>query len=194
MDKIRLTCTEHGETHFIGRELIQGWIIPDLTELGRKQMQEFASSIIDTPQAIFYSDLNHCKQTVSILIDRFPNTPAFIDWRLRERSFGLLEDVRDNTIDWRIFDEIPPDKSYFGIEPKNHVRERVKAFMRDLAFTGITNAVVISHGGVLNQFKQVLGLDNIRINQSNSASFDIEYSFDNPELKAGDIPKWRTNV
>jgi len=194
MDSVRLTCVRHGETRHNIEGIIQGWIGSELTELGHKQAKEFADSISETPQVIFYSDLNRAKQTVDALIAKFPDVPIFADWRLRESSFGLLEGTSGKDIDWQALFDVPPDEGLFGSEPVNHLQERVKSFMRDVALIGVSHAVVITHGGTLNQFKFILDKNHAYTRHANTESFDIEYSFDNPNLKPGKIPKWSINA
>lgn len=194
MDRVRLTCVRHGETQHNINDMVQGWIGSELTQNGHKQAQEFADNFSETPQAIFYSDLNRTKQTVAALIDKFPNVPVFPDWRLRERSFGTLEGNHRKNIDWEALFSTAPDKSHLGVEPEAHLQERIKSFMRDMALFDISHAVVVTHGGVLNRFKLILNPDHVMRKHANTESFDIEYSFDNPKLKLGKIPKWSINA
>jgi broad specificity phosphatase PhoE len=170
--------------------MVQGWIGSELTENGHKQAKEFAENFSEIPQAIFYSDLNRTKQTVAALIEKFPNVPVFPDWRLRERSFGKLEGDHRDSVDWDIFYNTPPDESPSGAEPEAHLQERVKAFMRDVGLLNISHAVVVTHGGVLNRFKFILEPNHVKTKFANTGAFDIEYSFDDPRLKPGPIPKW----
>lgn len=190
MDHIRLTCVRHGETHHNINDMVQGWIGSELTEIGHRQAKEFADNFNEVPQAIFYSDLNRTKQTVAALIDKFPNVPVFPDWRLRERSFGKLEGNHRQDIDWDDFFNTPNNESYSGAEPEAHLQERIKSFMRDMSLFDISHAVIVTHGGVLNRFKLILNPDHVIRKHANTESFDIEYSFDNPRIKSGPIPKW----
>jgi len=193
MTDVRLTCVRHGETRHNIKGIIQGWIGSELTEHGHQQAQEFADNFNEKPQAIFYSDLNRTKQTVAALIIKYPDIPVFADWRLRERSYGSLEGTSRDTVDWKSFFNTHPDESLFGSEPENHIRERVKSFMRDMAYHNISHAIVVTHGGTLNQFKYILNPNHTRIKHANTESFDIEYSFNNPRIKAGSIPRWNIN-
>jgi|GEM_PF-1277262 len=190
MDRIRLTCVRHGETRHNIDDMVQGWIGSELTNKGHEQAQEFAKNYRETPQAIFYSDLNRTKQTVAALIDKFPDVPVFADWRLRERSFGSLEGTSSKNIDWEAFFDVSPDESHLGVEPEAHLHERVKSFMRDMALFDISHAVVVTHGGILNRIKYILDPNHNFRKHANTESFDIEYSFDNPRLKPEPIPKW----
>lgn len=190
MKSIRITCVRHGETTHNLKHIIQGWIGSNLTELGHKQAHDFAKQYNKTPEAIFYSDLSRAKQTVEPLLNKFPDIPSFADWRLRERSFGTIEGRMSADIDWEALSQTPPDESWSGIEPRNHVGERVKSFMRDLELLGISHALVITHGGILNQIKRTLDPNHTKAHHANLESCEFEYSFDNPLLRPGKIPKW----
>lgn len=190
MGRVRLTCVRHGETRHNIDNMVQGWIGSELTDNGHRQAREFANNYSEIPQAIFYSDLNRTKQTVAALIEKYPDVPVFPDWRLRERSFGLLEGSHRKNIDWDTLFNASPSESHLGVEPEAHLHERVKSFMRDLALFDISHAVVVTHGGILNRIKYILDPNHNFRKYANTELFDIEYSFDNPSLKPGPIPKW----
>jgi len=192
MDRVRLTCVRHGETIHNIEGRVQGWQGSELTKLGHKQAEDFAENYKEIPQAIFYSDLNRVKQTVDALIAKFPDVPSFPDWRLRERSFGTLENRKSKDIDWDSFWNLDSAKSHHDAEPEAHLRERVKSFLRDVELTGVSYAVVVSHGGVLNKIKHILEpkSDETHVQYAHADSFDIEYSFDNPNLYPKPAPKW----
>jgi len=190
---MKLICIRHGETHHNAKNITQGWYNSELSELGKKQVQEFVDSINDKPQAIFYSDLLRCRQTAGILLKKFPDIPAFADWRLRERSFGTLENNVNTDVDWNALYSISPDTSAYQAEPDNHFIERVRSFMRDMKFLGISEAVVVTHGGVINRFKKVLNPDHTFEKHDNAKSYVIEYSIDDERLIAKPVPEWSIN-
>ena len=193
MKKVRLTCVRHGQSKHNVQNLIQGWVGSELTELGHKQVQKFAESYIEKPQVIFYSDLNRCRQSVEYITSKYPDIPALADWRLRERSFGKFEGGNKNVIDWDTLTDHDPAKSHRGIEPRNLMGERLKSFLRDLALLDISYALVVTHGGVLNQLKFILDPEHTWTKHVNAESIDIEYSLDDPRIKAGPIPEWSTS-
>jgi probable phosphoglycerate mutase len=197
MVKVRLTCIRHGETHHNRNGVVQGWIGADLTDLGHQQAHEFADRIINEPDVIFYSDLSRCQQTAAPIIAKFPKALAVADWRLRERSYGSIEGKSTKDVDWESFQSATLHESPLGAEPVGHVQERIKSFLRDTALLNVSNAIVITHGGVLNQLSFLFDPENTDIQYSqygNAESLDIEYSLDDPRLRPSPIPKWSAHV
>ncbi|MEI6054015.1 MAG: histidine phosphatase family protein [Candidatus Saccharibacteria bacterium] len=190
MNNIKLICIRHGETIHNSKNITQGWYQSELSEVGKKQVQECVDSINEVPQAIFYSDLLRCRQTTDILLKKFPDVSAFADWRLRERSFGALENKVNKDVDWNSLYSMPPDTSPYQSEPDNHFIERVRSFMRDMRFFGITEAVVVTHGGVINRFKKILNSDHSFEKHENAKVYIIEYSLDDTKLVAKPVPEW----
>lgn len=87
-----LHLVRHGQTTWNAAGRIQGQKDSPLSELGRTQAEAVAAALAKRPLAALYaSDLTRTRDTVAPLAARLGLAPTF-DPRLRERSYGELED------------------------------------------------------------------------------------------------------
>lgn len=179
---MKLYFVRHGQSTMNQDDLISGWASdPELTERGREQTviagQELRDRDID---AIFASDLKRVYQTALIIRDQIdPELPIFVDWLLRERWHGDMEDqpwTADN------FKKIAGgDKDYaelHNIETDN-LTNRARTFLNNLNLLPfeLQNVVVATSGGIMTEVAKM----------ANKSGAKIE--FQNTEINEYDLDK-----
>jgi len=96
----RIYLIRHARTVWNDERRIQGWADIEPYEEAKRIFLDKVRAIKDKPSAIFTSDLNRAIISAQLIREIYPETPIFIDWRLRERNMGDLEglfytDIRD---------------------------------------------------------------------------------------------------
>ena len=157
---IDLWLVRHGETDF-NRELrFQGHLDAPLNALGLRQAQRLGEHLAaQVPHPLWVSDLLRTRQTAAPLAAQW-QAQAVPDALWREQSFGVIEgltldEVREHhpqvVQGWRRHD---PDFAPEGGESRNQFHARVMQAVQTLVAQssqqGWSNAVVVSHGGVLD--------------------------------------------
>lgn len=82
----------HAETTDNKREIFSGWRDPKLTLKGLEQAQEIAEQLKrEKISYAFTSHLRRARETLEIILETHKDVPVFIDDRLIERCYGLLQ-------------------------------------------------------------------------------------------------------
>ena len=82
----------HAETTDNANAIFSGWRDPDLTQKGVKQAQAVAEQLKQEKIDIaFTSHLKRARRTLNIVLEEHPDVPVFVDDRLIERCYGLLQ-------------------------------------------------------------------------------------------------------
>jgi 2,3-bisphosphoglycerate-dependent phosphoglycerate mutase len=88
----KLFVFRHAETTDNKRQIFSGWRDPKLTLKGLSQAREVAEQLRrEKIDYAFTSHLNRAKETLDIVIKTHHDVPVFIDDRLIERCYGLLQ-------------------------------------------------------------------------------------------------------
>ena len=82
----------HAETTDNSNQVFSGWRDPDLTPKGNFQAQEVAQQLEhEKIDYAFTSHLSRAKRTLEIVLKPHVNVPIFVDDRLIERCYGMLQ-------------------------------------------------------------------------------------------------------
>jgi 2,3-bisphosphoglycerate-dependent phosphoglycerate mutase len=82
----------HAETTDNSNDVFSGWRDPDLTSKGLLQAQEIAQQLEQEKiDYAFTSHLLRAQRTLDIVLKLHPKVPVFIDDRLIERCYGMLQ-------------------------------------------------------------------------------------------------------
>jgi len=82
----------HAETTDNSRGIFSGWRDPQLTLKGLLQAQGIAAQLRgEKIDYAFTSHLKRARETLEIVLEKHPNIPVFMDDRLIERCYGLLQ-------------------------------------------------------------------------------------------------------
>jgi 2,3-bisphosphoglycerate-dependent phosphoglycerate mutase len=88
----KLFVFRHAETTDNKREIFSGWRDPKLTLKGLEQAQEIAEQLKQEKITYaFTSHLKRARETLKIVLETHKDVPVFIDDRLIERCYGLLQ-------------------------------------------------------------------------------------------------------
>jgi 2,3-bisphosphoglycerate-dependent phosphoglycerate mutase len=88
----KLFVFRHAETTDNRRNIFSGWRDPKLTSRGLRQAQEVAEQLRQEKiDYAFTSHLGRARKTLEIVLELHPDVPVFIDDRLIERCYGLLQ-------------------------------------------------------------------------------------------------------
>jgi broad specificity phosphatase PhoE len=143
----------HGEAETNIRGIIisdpqKGTIEYGLTDRGRNAVRESLKSLSPAAEYIIVaSDFLRTKETAEIAKDFLKADTLIIDERLRERFFGKYEDGPDDHYDaiWQ-GDEKNPEAANNGVEPANHLMERVTAVVSDMEHKYLDKSIIlVSH-------------------------------------------------
>ncbi len=110
----------HAETTDNRDSIFSGWRNPDLTPKGFLQAEEVAQQLShEKIDYAFTSHLQRVRKTLNIVLKQHPGVPVFIDDRLVERCYGMLQgknkvEVASENPEWfakvhRGYDFPPPD-------------------------------------------------------------------------------------
>ena len=166
---MRLLLVRHGETVWNAARRLQGAVDVPLSELGRKQASQLASSLRNKKIDVIYSsDLVRAHETAEIL-NRTLNAPIRLDPRLREQAKGIWEGLTWTEIEaqyaievkrWQANRDDPPE----GAEGVSMVAKRIQAAFSDIRAAHHKDdcALVVSHGMALRTLICVaLGIDPV---------------------------------
>ena len=173
-----VTLIRHGETADNAAGIIQGWKDPGLNDNGKEQVRRAAHKIIPEQGIIFSSDLLRARESAAIIREVFAlkDFPYYIDWRLRERSFGTLEGEPRDVEKMDLLFTGDPKAELYGSESEQAFSDRVWSFVQDLRLVKAENIYVVAHGGVLNRFGYLLDSSHGHIKHPNAAviTYDID--------------------
>ena len=151
---MRIFLIRHGETVANSEKRYLGYTDSPLTYAGLKQAKELAVRLLPhNLESIFHSDLSRAKITAMPLIKRLA-VPVFIDSRLRELSFGLIEGLDYNQAieayakDMKEWYDDFEHKAPPGGETLTAMRNRVYEFLGELVEMSFRAVAIFTHGGV----------------------------------------------
>jgi broad specificity phosphatase PhoE len=160
----KLFVFRHAETFDNSRGVFSGWRDSELTLKGLAQAQEIAEQLkryrIDYA---FTSHLRRAQKTLEIALETHPSVPVFIDDRLIERCYGLLQGkskrkVAHENPEWyaqihRGYDFAPPEG-----ESLRMVEKRVLSFLeqlKDWLGQNPGNVAISCHGNSIRPIRRV---------------------------------------
>jgi len=145
---MKITFIRHGQTNYNLKDLCNGKPNPKvkLTALGKEQATKAAKLLKNEKfEVIFVSALYRSSQTARI-INAKHGVPVIKDKRLNDRSMGVFEN-RPATLFYTWRDK---QKNLWTCRPRGgetyeEMKKRFALFMKDLAKTGYTNVLVVTH-------------------------------------------------
>jgi 2,3-bisphosphoglycerate-dependent phosphoglycerate mutase len=160
----RLFVFRHAETTDNSRGIFSGWRDPEITLKGLSQAEEIAEQLrrfkIDYA---FTSHLKRARKTLEIVLETHPAVPVFMDDRLIERCYGLLQGKSKRKVayerpEWfakihRGYDFPPPEG-----ESLRMVEKRTLPFLEQLENwlrQNPGNAAISCHGNSLRPIRRV---------------------------------------
>jgi 2,3-bisphosphoglycerate-dependent phosphoglycerate mutase len=160
----KLFVFRHAETTDNARQIFSGWRDPKLTSKGLEQAQEIADQLKQEKiNCAFTSHLERARKTLEIVLETHPNVPVFIDDRLIERCYGLLQGkskrkVAEERPEWfakvhRGYDFPPPEG-----ESLKMVEQRTLPFLAQLEAwlrQNRGNVAISCHGNSLRPIRRV---------------------------------------
>ena len=160
----KLFVFRHAETTDNKRHIFSGWRNPKLTKKGLKQAQEIADQLRNERiDYAFTSHLTRAKDTLKIVLENHPDVQVFVDDRLIERCYGLLQGksktkIAEESPEWfakvhRGYDFPPPEG-----ESLKMVEKRTIPFLIQLGewLTQNKGNVAIScHGNSLRPIRRI---------------------------------------
>jgi broad specificity phosphatase PhoE len=150
---IELVFETHCTTKDNENGIATGWLPGRLSPAGREQAIDLGRRRNgDKFQAIFSSDLSRAVETVDLAFgDRIP---VFLDWRLRECDYGLLNG--HPTAALRRFDHL--DEPYPAGESFTQAIRRIGRFLDDLAWRwSASRILVVGHTTTRWAFDHFIG-------------------------------------
>ncbi len=160
----KLFVFRHAETTDNRRQIFSGWRDPKLTSKGLGQAQEIAEQLKqETINYAFTSHLKRARKTLEIVLQTHPHVPVFIDDRLIERCYGLLQGkskrkIAEERPEWfaqvhRGYDFPPPEgESLKMVENRTlPFLEQLEAWLRQ----NRGNIAISCHGNSLRPIRRV---------------------------------------
>lgn len=165
---MKIYLARHGETIENVAGIYQGHLPGQLTTRGISQVETLSSKLEGVHfDYVICSDLQRCKDTVSILTGHLPSLPAtiFTD-KLRERNWG--------TITGRKIADIPMGLSN-NAESLKAMRERARQFLVDLKKKYPNKRVlIVSHGMFCRYLEaQITNIDVANISTIGNAEYRV---------------------
>jgi len=160
----KLFVFRHAETTDNSRGIFSGWRDPELTPKGLSQANEISDQLNrEKIDYAFTSHLKRARKTLEIVLEPHQKIPVFIDDRLIERCYGLLQGkskkrLAEEKPEWfakihRGYDFPPP-----GGESLKMVEERTLPFIEQLEKwlkTSQGNVAISCHGNSLRPIRRV---------------------------------------
>jgi 2,3-bisphosphoglycerate-dependent phosphoglycerate mutase len=169
----KLFVFRHAETFDNRRGIFSGWRDSELTSKGLAQAQKLAEQLKEYRiDYAFTSHLKRARKTLEIVLEAHPAVPIFIDDRLIERCYGLLQgkskkNVAHEDPEWyaqihRGYELVPPNG-----ESLRMVEQRVLSFLKQLRdWLGQTpgNVAISCHSNSIRPIRRVF--ENLRLKQA----------------------------
>jgi len=168
----KLFVFRHAETFDNIRGIFSGWRDSELTSEGLLQAQKIADQLkryqIDYA---FTSHLKRARKTLEIVLEAHSPIPVFVDDRLIERCYGLLQGkskgtVADENPEW--FAQV--HRGYESAPPKGEslkmVEKRVLSFLKQLSdWLGQNprNVAISCHGNSIRPIRRIF--EHLRLKQ-----------------------------
>jgi 2,3-bisphosphoglycerate-dependent phosphoglycerate mutase len=154
----------HAETTDNANAIFSGWRDPDLTPKGLLQAQEISEQLKhEKIDYAFTSHLKRARRTLEVVLEAHPDVPIFVDDRLIERCYGLLQgqskiEVSKDRPEWfakvhRGYDFPPPEG-----ESLRMVEKRTDSFVVQLQSwlkENPSNIAISCHGNSLRPIRRI---------------------------------------
>jgi 2,3-bisphosphoglycerate-dependent phosphoglycerate mutase len=154
----------HAETTDNANAIFSGWRDPDLTPKGLLQAQEISEQLKhEKIDYAFTSHLKRARRTLEVVLEAHPDVPIFVDDRLIERCYGLLQgqskiEVLKDRPEWfakvhRGYDFPPPEG-----ESLRMVEKRTDSFVVQLQSwlkENPSNIAISCHGNSLRPIRRI---------------------------------------
>jgi 2,3-bisphosphoglycerate-dependent phosphoglycerate mutase len=160
----KLFVFRHAETTDNRRQIFSGWRDPKLTSKGLEQAQEVAEQLRQEKISYaFTSHLERAQKTLEIVLETHPDVPVFVDDRLIERCYGLLQGKSKRKVakerpEWfakvhRGYDFPPPEGESLKMVEKRTVPflVQLEAWLRQ----NRGNVAISCHGNSLRPIRRV---------------------------------------
>lgn len=164
MKGYRIVFIRHGMTQGNEDGRYIGTTDLPLSENGSKELFDKVGKYASLkPQKVYTSPLKRCRQTAGIL---FPDSFAVELNELREMDFGIFENKKAEDLiddpDYKKFIkgglDNPPPQGESAREMVSRCYEAIKILISDMMYEGITNAAVITHGGIIMNMLSCFGV------------------------------------
>lgn len=168
----KLFVFRHAETFDNNRGLFSGWRDSELTLKGFSQAQEIAEQLKQCQiDYAFTSHLRRARKTLEIVLQSRPPTPVFIDDRLIERCYGLLQGKDKKKMEYENPDFYAQiHRGYTFAPPEGEslemVEKRVISFLEQLTNwlkQNPGNVAISCHNNSLRPFRRIF--ENLSISQ-----------------------------
>lgn len=194
----KLFVFRHAETSDNARMIFSGWRDSGLTPKGLLQARKTAEQLRhEDIDYAFTSHLKRARKTLEIVLQYHKDIPVFIDDRLIERCYGLLQGKSKRRVamerpEWyakvhRGYDFPPPEGESFKM-----VLNRVVPFLKELKqwlLMNPGNVAISCHGNSMRPIRKVF--ENLSINEmchiENPQDRAMTYTLDLDENVLGDI-------
>ncbi len=154
--KQKFIYIRHGEAEGNLRKLCQGWIDFPLTDLGRAQALDAASTLAAHccgRLRLFTSSLQRARETAEIIAKRLCCAEAEINPALIERGWGVLDGADNRAMFAHERRELEPDfqepSGIEGLEERSVFHARIKQALNDILSRPAEkggNIVLVGHG------------------------------------------------
>lgn len=151
---MKLYFVRHGQTDWNVKQLTQGWTDITLNETGVKQAEALRDKLAQPGlefDAVYSSPLQRVRKTAEIATSG--NYEIILDDRLKERNCGEFEGKpRDSILSCDIdFLDSEVNSGAFGVEPINHMTERVRDFLQFLRsnYSDSAKILIFTSNGVI---------------------------------------------
>jgi probable phosphoglycerate mutase len=159
-----ITLARHGETTWNAVRRVQGQLESPLSARGLEQAQALAQRLRHEKfEALYASDLSRAFDTAR-KIATLTGHGIVVDRRLRERHYGVFQNLTWDEIKQKFPDEYAEYKSRFpgvtipGGESVEEFGQRVLEVLGEIAATH-THALVVAHGGLVDvMYRQAMGI------------------------------------
>ena len=153
---MKIYIIRHGETDWNQTRRMQGRKDVPLNAFGRHLAEETKEALLEVGfDAVYTSPLGRAKETAQIVSGE--RAPILCDERLIEMSFGVYEGLFAAKDSWNIPD--PAFQNFFDAPEKyvpptegeafEEVKERLKAFMKELREKQLKTVLLSTHGAAL---------------------------------------------
>jgi broad specificity phosphatase PhoE len=152
-----ILLVRHGESTWNAESRWQGHADPPLSVLGEQQAAAAADTLSGI-EVVWTSDLVRARRTAEIIASRL-DVPVQVDARLRERDVGDWTGLTRAEIEERWPGWVAARRSPSGFEGDASVATRALAALREIAAGATSDALVVSHGGLIRTVERWLGAE-----------------------------------
>ena len=162
----RLLLLRHAESEWNAQGRWQGQADIPLTERGRCHANE-AGPLLAAFEMVVCSDLQRARQSAQIIAGGAGIADVTVEPRLRERNAGPWQGLTPSEIEQRWPGYLASGRRPEGYEPNELLVARADAALFDVAASaavrGVSEVLVITHGGVIHSLTIRAGLTMARM-------------------------------